>query len=257
MPITQTPHGKESKVAKNFFDRVPRREVLAVKRSCLKKAFNAIAKDWNAHLKNAGIKLPAENTAKGYQLTVLKHFQGRAVHKEDISAFVAKHTGQPASDQQVRHLKTQGGWHILNRGDVHLVNGREIYNPDGCHVLITTAIPLPNALLTRRAVVESGDWDEILKQYGYQCASCGTKLGERHRYDSSYKVDVFERGHMDPHKPLEAGNIIPQCRWCNRAARADFVFDRQGRPRAVAGIRPVSRASREVVAKIKKWIRNK
>jgi len=242
---------------KTYFKRVPRARVSAVTQSQLREAFDAVAKDYEAHLKPGGIKLPAEPTAKWHQLAVLKHFQGEAVHKDDISMLIAKRTGKPASDQQVRHLKTQEGWYVLNRGDVYVDDGAEIYNPDGCHVLITTTRPHPNSAPGRRSAVEKGEWDKILKEYGHRCASCGTKLGEYHRFDSSFKVETLERGHMDPNKPLDAGNIIPQCRWCNRTARGDFVFDLQGRPRAVASVRPVSRADRKVIEKIKKWIQDK
>jgi len=48
--------------------------------------------------------------------------------------------------------------------------------------------------------------------------------------------------------------VIPQCGWCNQTARGDFVFDEQGRPRAIAGIRPVKRASKEVQEKVKEWL---
>jgi len=264
---------------KTYFNRVPRARVLAVTPSQLRDAFAALAADYKAHLKADGIKLPAERTAKWRQLAVLKHFQGEAVHKDDVSMLIAKLTGKPASDQQVRHLKTQGGWYVLNRGDVYVdgeteanyhVNGdglnrgdvyvdgeTETHNPDGCHVLITTTRAHPNATLGRRAAVEKGEWEKILEEYDHRCASCGTRIGEYHRFDSSFKVETLERGHMDTNKPLDAGNIIPQCRWCNRTARGDFVFDLQGRPRAVASVRPVSRADREVIAKIKKWLRDK
>lgn len=257
MPITQKSRTKELKMKKKFLERVPRAEVVSLTPTELSNAFDVVSRDWHAHLKDNGIKLPAEQTAKWHQLAALKHFQGKAVHKDDISMLISKHTEKPASDQQVRHLKTQGGWYVLNRGDSHVDNGTEIHNPDGCHALITTASPHPNATLGRRSAVEKGDWDYILEQYDYRCASCGTKLGEYHRFDSSFKVDALEHGHMDPNQPLVPGNIIPQCRWCNRTARGDFVFDSQGRPRAVANIRPVSRADPKVIAKIKTWIQDK
>ena len=82
-------------------------------------------------------------------------------------------------------------------------------------------------------------------------------MGEYHRFDSAYKVEVLEKGHMNPNKVLKAGNIIPQCRWCNKTARGDFTFDEQGRPRAVANERPIRRADDEVIDKIEKWMREK
>ena len=243
-------------MSKNYFKRVPRAEVLSMGEYDLRAAFADIKSDWHAFLQDCGIALPKKNSSKWYQLAVLKHFQGQAVHKDDISALIAKTLNKPATDQQVRHLKTQGGWYVLNRGDSHRESGVELHNPGGCHVLITTETPLPKSTLQRRQAVRKGDWENILQEYDYQCASCGTKVGEYHRFDSAYKVDVLERGHMNPNKPLTAGNVIPQCRWCNRSARGDFVFDSQGRPSAVASVRPVARADNEVREDIGKWVRS-
>ena len=242
---------------KNYYEKVPRNEVLCIGHDQLKAAADSVVTDWHTYLENKNIKLPPEKTYKWYQLAILKHFQGKAVHKSDISALIAQLTDKSASDQQVRHLKTQDGWYLLNRGDAHNENGKTIYNPDGCHVLITTEKPHPNTIMARRAAVNRGDWNDILKEYDNKCASCGTSIGEYHRFDSSLKVEVLEQGHMDPNEPLAVGNIIPMCRWCNKVARGDFVFDLQGRPRAVASIRPVTRANSLVIEKIKKWLLNK
>ncbi len=247
-------HEKESKMSKHYFDSVPSDDVIGIQLEELISAFNLLKKDWEKYLKESEIKLPTEKTNRWYQLAVLQHFKGRAVHKKDTSMMIAKHTGKPASDQQVRHLKTQGGWYVLNRGDFENIDGVKTYNPDGCHVLITTESIHPNTVFSRRNTIQSGDWDEILKAFNHACASCGTKIGESHRFDPSLMVTDLQQGHMDPDKPLEAGNAIPQCRWCNQTARADFVFDETGRPRAVANIRPVKRASKKVITSIKKWL---
>lgn len=248
---------REFAMNKNCFERVPTEDVLSIDKETLYAAFEKIQSDWEDYLKHSGIKLPKKETSKWYQLTILKHFAGKAVHKDDIALLIRKLRRKSATDQQVRHLKTQGGWFILNRGDSLKVDGKEYYNPEGCHVLVTTERPFPHSTLQRRASVAEGDWEEILKQYNYTCASCGTKVGEYHRFDSAYKVEALEKGHMDPNKTLEAGNVIPQCRWCNKTARGDFTFDEQGRPRAVAGVRPVRRANDEVIDKIEKWMREK
>lgn len=44
----------------------------------------------------------------------------------------------------------------------------------------------------------------------------------------------LQKGHMNPHKPLEPGNIIPQCDACNRADRGKWVYDERGRVVGVA-----------------------
>lgn len=248
------PH-KEFAMNKNYFKRVPTEEVLSIDKETLYAAFEEIQSDWENYLKHSGITLPKKETSKWYQLVVLKHFAGKAVHKDDIALLIRKMREKSAIDQQVRHLKTQGGWFILNRGDSIKVDGKEYYNPEGYHVLVTTERSFPHSTLQRRSAVAKGDWEEIWKQYNYTCASCGTKVGEYHRFDSAY--EVLEKGHMDPNKNLEAGNIIPQCRWCNRTSRGDFTFDEQGRPRAIAGVRLVRRADDAVIDKIEKWMREK
>jgi len=44
----------------------------------------------------------------------------------------------------------------------------------------------------------------------------------------------LQKGHMDPSKPLQAGNIIPQCQICNRADRNRWIYDKTGRVIEVA-----------------------
>ncbi|WP_462137270.1 hypothetical protein [Candidatus Mycalebacterium sp.] len=244
-------------MSKVYFERISRKKALSVKKQELNSAFRNIKTDWEANLKAHGIKLPKKGTAKWYQLAVLKHFQMEAVHKDDVANLINKLTGKAATDQQIRHLKTQGGWHILNKGDSFKFGRKERFTPQGCHVLITTKKPIPNSTPGRRKVVRKGDWKSILKEYKYACASCGTKIGERHRFDSSLKVESLEKGHMNPNKSLEPGNIIPQCHWCNKTALGDFTFDEQGRPRTIASVRPVSRADEEVINKVEEWMLNR
>ena len=51
---------------------------------------------------------------------------------------------------------------------------------------------------------------------------------------------------MNPSKPLEAGNIIPQCQVCNRADMDRWIYDKTGRVIEVAD----SDDGRRVVEKI-------
>jgi hypothetical protein len=66
-------------------------------------------------------------------------------------------------------------------------------------------------------------------------------------------VVKLQKGHLDPEKSIKRDNIIPQCQYCNRAYLDDFVFDKKGRVRAVASVRPVNRSSKRVKAEIKKF----
>ena len=72
------------------------------------------------------------------------------------------------------------------------------------------------------------DFSEIKKQYGYKCASCGSKEGEEHFFRKGVKVKL-QKGHMNPSKPLVSGNIIPQCQICNRGDRNRWIYDKTGR----------------------------
>jgi hypothetical protein len=57
----------------------------------------------------------------------------------------------------------------------------------------------------------------------------------------------LQKGHRDPNKPLEIGNIIPQCQFCNRDMYKDnFVFDEFGRPTAVNNPTYILRSTKQV-----------
>ena len=51
---------------------------------------------------------------------------------------------------------------------------------------------------------------------------------------------------MNPNKPDDISNIIPQCPFCNQAYKDDYVFDEKGRVKSVASIGPIKRAGRAV-----------
>ena len=55
---------------------------------------------------------------------------------------------------------------------------------------------------------------------------------------------------MDPARPLEPGNVIPQCLPCNQASRDFWVFDDKGRVVAVANPAVIDRSSEDVQRQI-------
>jgi hypothetical protein len=61
---------------------------------------------------------------------------------------------------------------------------------------------------------------------------------------------VLQKAHMDPNKPLIAGNIIPQCQKCNRADRNRWVYDEKGRVIKLADANFVKNFDEEVRKKI-------
>jgi len=142
-------------------------------------------------------------------------------------------------DQQIRHLK-RDGWHLSGRGKHKL----DPFKP---------STEWLNEKTRREVRLNANDFIDIKVAYGNKCATCGAREG---RPDSRYGDDLVElqQGHMDPSKPLDLQNIIPQCQFCNWAYRGDFVFDDKGRAWAIADIGPVERSSDSVKSKVFKWL---
>lgn len=63
--------------------------------------------------------------------------------------------------------------------------------------------------------------------------TCGSIEGRPHNIRKNETTQI-QKGHMDPSKPLEMGNIIPQCQICNRPDRDRWIYDNTGRVIAVA-----------------------
>lgn len=55
---------------------------------------------------------------------------------------------------------------------------------------------------------------------------------------------------MDPSKPLEPGNIIPQCEKCNRADRNYWIYDEKGRVVGIANEKVVDKWPKSLKIKI-------
>ena len=91
-----------------------------------------------------------------------------------------------------------------------------------------------------------------LKRDGWNIAGSGgfRQLADPYRPAQGF-VDERNRRQGEP------DNIIPQCQFCNRAYRRDFVFDSRGRARAVADVGPVQRAHRTVQRKIWELLRQR
>ena len=148
----------------------------------------------------------------------------------------------------------QDGWYILSGGRKD-INEEEI--PTGSYKLISLKKPYPGFNKNRRTTNFSLDEFEKLKEeYGYRCATCGSKEGEPN-YHWPNTITVLQAGHMDPNKPLELGNIIPQCEKCNRADRNRWVYDNKGRVISIANPNVVETSSDEVQKAIYKILYSK
>ena len=195
-----------------------------------------------------GVRLPQTEHYTGHnralQLAVLCHYRHREVHKDEISAVAQRDLEDAAADQQVRHLK-RDGWYIGPKPGLHKLDPYRVSQE------------FQNSNARKRKRLAGGDFDSIKQAFSGRCATCGALEG---RPDPRYGDDIvkLQQGHRDPH---EAGddpdNIIPQCQFCNRSYRSDFVFDERGRVRAVAGIGPIQRASAVVQKRILDWLKRK
>lgn len=216
--------------------------------SNLQNAWDELQDIHEEYLAKFDVKLPRANLynerAKSIWLAVLYHFVGKDVHKNTISAVCQRDNPNLAPDQQVRHLK-RDGWKLISDG-----NGNHKLDP------FQPSLELMNDRVRRDGLLSAESFEDVKRTFGHKCATCGAREG---RPDSRYGEDlvVLQRGHRDPAKPgTDKLNIIPQCQFCNRAYRGDFVFDERGRAWAVADIGPVQRASLEVKKKVLQFLRD-
>ena len=174
----------------------------------------------------------AQLDAKELQLIFLFKYMNCFVHKDMVSRFVRLHIKNAALDQQVRHLGTQYGWYVLNKG-AKVPNVEETV-PSGYNYLVTLESPSPTILasaLKRAGRVAARNFAEMKMAYGCKCATCGCEEGKKDQRNQS-KI-VLQQGHMDPRKPLTLDNIIPQCQYCNQTYKDYFRFNEDGRVVAV------------------------
>ncbi len=211
----------------------------------IEKWYKQLNKEYTLNLSKYGVKLPKRNSIKALWLIFLRKNKGTLVHKDTISSFVASIKPNAGKDQQVRHLASDG-WYILNKGDK--IPDKKSTVPSGYHVLITTESPKPTFLfnsLKRAGRIAAKNFNELKAVYGFRCASCGSKEGEPHFLEPDKKTQL-QQGHMNPSKPITLDNLIPQCQICNQAYQDDFVFDIKGRVVAVASVKPVLKAEKEI-----------
>lgn len=196
------------------------------------------------YLARHGVKLPSKDEYTWIHLAMLYHFKDHDnpfVHKDLISDAVRRVFPTAARDQQVRHLKGEG-WALEGPRGYHAI--REF------HRVSTT---FQNDKARRAGRLDDATFDQQKKAFGSRCATCGANEGEPDpRYGD--ELVVLQRGHRDPAKPAnKAKNIIPQCQFCNRSYKNDFVFDEKGRVRAIASLAPVNRASDGVKNDVRAW----
>lgn len=170
-----------------------------------------------------------------------------AVTKDELTRFIRTHYPDINDVQQARHLAAQKGWYILS-GTRKDNESKDL--KDGEYKLKTLKEHYPGFTHERREYSAGEDYfEELKKQYDYRCATCGSKEGEPHRYWKNTKT-VLQKGHMDPYKALEPGNIIPQCEKCNRPDRNYWIYDKRGRVIGIANEKVMDKCSKSLKIKI-------
>ena len=169
------------------------------------------------------------------------------VTKQELTEFIREFYPDVTDVQQARHLAAQKGWFILSGTRKDMAS---IELLPGQYKLVSLEMPYPDFTAGRRIETEGDDYFEQLKIiYDYRCATCGSKEGEPN-YNWKNTKTVLQKGHMDPNKPLEPGNIIPQCEKCNRADRNYWIYDTKGRVIAIANPIVVDRCSTKIQKEI-------
>ena len=97
----------------------------------------------------------------------------------------------------------------------------------------------------RNENITNDDWESIKKRYNFKCARCGSEEGKPHRYMKKV-ITKLQRGHINPNKALENGNIIPQCEICNRADRNYWIYNDKGRVIKIANAKVIDSCSNEI-----------
>lgn len=194
--------------------------------------FGIITKHYKMYLQKFGVKPVSLRDSSGNYtkdaLVLLCLARGyphtKAVSKAELTEFVRNFYPDVVDVQQARHLSKQKGYNIVSgtRGDI------SYKIPAGHYKLLDLENPYPAFKPDRREGIESNNFEELKKAYNYKCATCGSMEGKPHNIRSN-ELTKLQKGHMNPAKPLEFGNIIPQCQVCNRADRDRWIYDKMGR----------------------------
>lgn len=218
----------------------------------LRKIYEKLRVAHEKRLRGKGVKLPslldAGNNFTKDALVLIYLARGypnrhRVVTKSELTAFVRQYYPDINDVQQARHLGAQKGWWVCAGGRDNVVVELE----RGEYQLYSLDKPYPGFTAGRRG--GGGAFKDIKKEYGHRCATCGSEENQPHLHWRGTKT-VLQKAHMDPSKPLKAGNIIPQCQKCNRADRNNWVYDKKGRVVAVANAAVIRRSTVDVKKKM-------
>jgi hypothetical protein len=213
------------------------------------KIYNQIEKDFEKNLKKHEVKLPNNNTNDYFQLVFLYKHMREFIHKDVVSEFVKTMNTKAGSDCQVRQLALKG-WYILVKNDK--IPGTALRNPSGYHALWSVDEAKPSYLLSKRkrkSRLDAKTFEELKVIYNHKCATCGAEEGKLHPRETD-KIVVLHQGHMNPKLELTIQNSIPQCESCNGIYKDYFIFDDNGRIKAINNPQFVLKSQQDVQEEI-------
>ena len=224
----------------------------------IEQIYQQVVEHHSKYLEQHGVQLPSLKDSKGdYTRDALvlvylaqNYPQTKSVSKRELTDFIRHFYPNTADVQQARHLGMQKGWYIVSgtRHNADLEPGK--------YQLLSLEKPYPAFRSQRRVGIPYADFEALLSQYGFRCATCGAKEGEP-MYQYPSVITKLMEAHIDPQKPPVAGNTIPQCQMCNRAYRNWWVFDNRGRVVAMSNPEVILRSSKEVQLKVYYLLRKK
>jgi len=225
---------------------------LILNKKSVEAIYKTISEYHKKYLEKFGVKLPKLKDLKGNftkDALVLVYLaydypKTRKVSKEELTKFIRSHYPNTNDVQQARHLGAQSGWWVVSGGRDNIVLKVE----RGSYQLYTLEEPYPGFQQGHR-ISNTDNWDKIKEEYNYRCATCGSQEGKPHFHWPATKTKL-QKAHMDPNKPLVAGNIVPQCQKCNQADRNRWVYDAKGRVIKLADAKFVKNFDKEVREKI-------
>jgi len=225
---------------------------LILNKKSIESIYKTICEFHEKYLKQSGVNLPKlynqqRNFTKDALVLVYLAYDypnTRKVSKEELTKFVRSYYPNTNDVQQARHLGAQAGWWIVAGGRDNIV----LKIKRGFYQLYTLEQPYPGFKKGHR-ISETDGWDEIKEKYNFRCATCGSQENKPHFHWPATKT-ILQKAHMNPNKPLFAGNIIPQCQKCNRGDRNRWVYDEKGRVIKIANPEVIKACSKEVRKKV-------
>lgn len=223
----------------------------------IKDIYNMICDYHKKYLGQFGVKLPKLADEKEHytkDALVLVYLaqaypNTRKVSKGELTQFIRQYYPNVNDVQQARHLGAQKGWFIASGGR----DNKDVVLGRGEYQLVTLEKPYP--AFHGHRVEQKTDWETIKRQYGYRCATCGSKENEPNIHWPN-TITKLQKAHIDPNKPSGAGNIMPQCQKCNRADRNNWVYDERGRVIKLSNPKVIRRSDRIVRWRVYKILYN-